>query len=966
MGTARATGTSELARQLRAHVRGPVRIDAGARALYATDASNYRQLPIAVVTPRDAADVQATLAVCRERGIPVLARGGGTSLAGQGCNRTVVLDFSRHMNRILDIDAANRTATVEPGVVLDELRGAVAKHGLTFGPDPATHSRCTLGGMIGNNSCGVHSIMAGRTVDNVQALEIITYSGERMWVGETSSDQLDQILAGGGRRSEIYAALHALRERYAQQVADRYPGIPRRVSGYNLDELMHETGMHVARALVGSEGTCVLVLQARLRLVPQPAVRRTVVLGFADGPAAADAVPAVMKHQPIGLEGFDGVLMDDVRSLGLHREGWDLLPDGGGWLLAELGAGTAEQAGAAAQRLAADFEHARVLDENEAPQVWGIRESGLGATARVPGQRPTWPGWEDSAVDPARLGDYLRELRALCDRFGYHAALYGHFGQGCVHTRIDFDLTSAAGVAAFRSFITEAARLCVRYGGSLSGEHGDGQARAELLPLMFGADLVAAFAEFKRIWDPDAMMNPRQVVDPDGLDENLRLGPHYRPRQLQTHFAFTEDGGDFARAVSRCVGVGACRTHSGTVMYPSYQATREEEHSTRGRAHLLFELLNGDELTDGWRDPHVKDALDLCMSCKGCKHDCPVGVDMARYKAEFLSHWYSRRLRPAPAYSMGLLMHTARLASAMPGLANTVTHAPGLATLAKRLAGVHPARDTPRFAPATFRHAWARRPQPDNPGGMPVLLWPDTFTDHFHPHTGVAAARVLQDAGCAVSLPSRWVCCGRPLYDWGMLGHARRLLTRTLQVIGAQIDAGIPVVVLEPSCASVFREELTELLPRDRLAARLAAQTYTLAEFLDQHRPDWRPPELDGSVLAHGHCHDRSVLDFAAEQRLLQRTGASLDVPSTGCCGMAGAFGFEAAHYGIAQAVGEQELLPAVRNASAQTTLVADGFSCREQIRQGTGRTPAHLAEVLAAALPAGSRGRGGPAQGRR
>ncbi len=482
------------------------------------------------------------------------------------------------------------------------------------------------------------------------------------------------------------------------------------------------------------------------RLVPQPAARRTVVIGFADGPAAADAVPAVMKHQPIGLEGFDGVLMDDVRSLGLHRAGWDLLPDGGGWLLAELGAGTAEQAGAAAQCLAADFDHARVLSEDEAPQVWGIRESGLGATARVPGQRPTWPGWEDSAVAPARLGDYLRELRALCDRFGYHAALYGHFGQGCVHTRIDFDLASATGVAAFRSFMTEAARLCVRYGGSLSGEHGDGQARAELLPLMFGSELVAAFTDFRRIWDPDAMMNPRKVVDPDGLDENLRLGPHYRPRQLQTHFAFTEDGGDFAQAVSRCVGVGACRTHSGTVMCPSYQATREEEHSTRGRAHLLFELLNGDELTDGWRDPHVKDALDLCMSCKGCKHDCPVGVDMARYKAEFLSHWYSRRLRPAPAYSMGLLMHAARLASLAPGLTNAVTHAPGLSTLAKRLAGVHPARDAPRFAPATFRRAWARRPGPPEPGGMPVLLWPDTFTDHFHPQTGVAAVRVLQDA----------------------------------------------------------------------------------------------------------------------------------------------------------------------------------------------------------------------------
>lgn len=948
----------QLAQQLRARVRGEVRVDPGARALYATDASNYRQLPIGVVTPRDAHDVVETVAVCRDRGIPVLARGGGTSLAGQGCNTAVVLDFSRHMNAILDIDAAGRTATVEPGVVLDDLRAAVAEHGLTFGPDPATHSRCTLGGMIGNNSCGVHSIMAGRTVDNVQALEILTYDGERMWVGSTSPEDFDRIVAAGGRPGQIYAALRALQERHGQQVRERFPDIPRRVSGYNLDELSPEAGFHVARALVGTEGTCVLVLQAQLRLVPMPPERRTVVLAFTDGPAAADAVPAVMAHEPIGLEGFDEVLMADVRKLGLHRDGWSLLPEGGGWLLAELGAQSTSEVEHAAARLAADFQHSRVLTAEESPQVWGIRESGLGATARVPGQAPTWPGWEDSAVDPAVLGDYLRELRTLYDRYGYHAALYGHFGQGCVHSRVSFDLASATGIATFRQFLNEAAHLCVRYGGSLSGEHGDGQARAELLPLMFGDELVGAFADFKRIWDPTSMMNPGKVVTPDLLDTNLRLGPHYRPRQVKTHFAFTDDDGDFGKAVSRCVGVGACRAHSGTVMCPSYQATREEEHSTRGRAHLLFELLNGDELADGWRDPHVKDALGLCMSCKGCKHDCPVDVDMARYKAEFLSHWYHRRIRPPAAYSMGMIMYGARLGSAMPALANAVTNTPVLSTLAKRIAGVHPDRQAPRFAPVTFRAAFKHRPDRSTRAGAPVLLWPDTFTDHFHPQTGVAAVRVLEDAGCSVSLPAKWVCCGRPLYDWGMLAQAKRLLVRTLKIIGAEIDAGLPVVVLEPSCASVFRNELTELLPHDHRAARLAAQTYTLAEYLEQHRPEWTPPTVPGSLLVQGHCHDRSVLDFGAGQRLLQHTGATVDIPASGCCGMAGAFGFEAAHYDIAQTVGEQELLPAVRAAPASTTLVADGFSCREQIRQNTGRTPIHLAEVLATQLGYARRGK--------
>jgi FAD/FMN-containing dehydrogenase/Fe-S oxidoreductase len=880
-----ATTASVLARDLRARIRGQVRIDAGARALYATDASNYRQLPIAVITPRDEADVVAAVAVCRDHQLPVLARGGGTSLAGQGCNTAVVLDFSRHMNNILELNPDARTATVQPGVVLDDLRDAAARHGLTFGPDPATHSRCTLGGMIGNNSCGVHSIMAGRTADNVLELDILTYDGHRMRVGPTSPEQLDQIIAAGGRRAGIYAGLAALRDRCGDQVRERFPGIPRRVSGYNLDELLPERGFHVARALVGAEGTCVLVLAATLRLVPAPPQRRTVVLGFADGPAAADAVPGVMEHHPVGLEGFDGVLMADVRKLGLQKAAWDLLPGGGGWLLAELGGDTAAEADAAASDLAAGFDHARLLTDQEAPRVWGIRESGLGATARVPGQRPAWPGWEDSAVDPARLGDYLRELRKLCDRYGYHAALYGHFGQGCVHTRIDFDLGTAAGVATFRSFMTEAAKLCVRFGGSLSGEHGDGQARAELLPIMFGSELVNAFAEFKRIWDPGSMMNPHKVVDASPLDAHLRLGRHYRPRQLATNFAFADDGGDFARAVSRCVGVGACRAHSGTVMCPSYQATREEEHSTRGRAHLLFELLNGAEMAGRWRDPHVKDALDLCMSCKGCKHDCPVDVDMARYKAEFLSHWYSRRVRPPAAYTMGLMMYGARLASAAPGLANSLTHAPGVSALAKRLAGVHPDRDASRFAPAIFRRAWARRPAPPPGTGMPVLLWPDTFTDHFHPRTGVAAVRVFEDAGCSVSLPAAWVCCGRPLYDWGMLAHARQLLTRTLSVIGDEIDAGVPVVVLEPSCASVFREELTDLLPRDRRASRLAAQTYTLAEFLGQHRPDWSPPALAGPLLAHGHCHDRSVLDFAAEQQLLERAGAAVTYPRRAAAG---------------------------------------------------------------------------------
>jgi len=563
-----APGAAELARALRPRLRGEVRIDPGVRALYSTDASNYRQLPIAVVTPRDAADVEATLEACSQRGLPVLSRGGGTSLAGQTCNTAVVLDFSRHMNQILQIDLEGRTATVEPGVVLDDLRDALTADGLTFGPDPATHNRCTLGGMIGNNSCGTHSLTTGRTADNVDALEVITYDGVRMWVGATDNGELDRLVTGPGRIGQIYTGLVQLRDRNADLIRQRFPQIPRRVSGYNLDQLLPENHFNLARALVGTEGTCVVVLKAKLRLTSLPPVRRTVVIGFEDAAAAADAVPAVLELKPYGLEGFDDVLMRDVRKLGLHRDGWPLLPDGGGWLLVELGGESEQEVEEDARRLAAAYDSARALTPRQSQHVWGIRESGLGATARVPGEAPTWPGWEDSAVDPFVLGDYLRELRRLYDRYGYHAALYGHYGQGCVHSRVDFDLASADGIATFRTFLDDAADVCVRYGGSLSGEHGDGQARAALLPKMYGPELVDAFGQFKALWDPESKMNPGKVVDPAAPVDNLRLGAHYRPRPLPTTFAFAADDGDFAKAVTRCVGVGACRSHSGTVMCP--------------------------------------------------------------------------------------------------------------------------------------------------------------------------------------------------------------------------------------------------------------------------------------------------------------------------------------------------------------------------------------------------------------
>ncbi len=939
---------------LRERVRGEVRFDAGSRALYATDASNYRQAPIGVVLPLDTEDAIQAVAVCREHGAPILARGGGTSLAGQCCNAAVVLDFPKYMNRVLALDPERKTARVQPGVVLDDLRDAAERHHLTFGSDPATHNRCTLGGMIGNNSCGVHSVMAGKTSDNVIELEILTYDGERMRVGATSEEELARIIAEGGRRGEIYTALRDLRNRYADQIRQRFPRIPRRVSGFNLEALLPEAGFQVARALVGSENTCVTVLEATVQLVASPPARTLLVLGYPDAFVAADHVPEILRYAPTGLEGFDDRLVEAVRDKGEHAAGLKLLPQGGGWLMVEFGGESLEDANAKAGRLmealggSSTAPNMKLVDDpHNTELIWKVRESGLGASARIPGHRDTWPGWEDSAVAPEALGGYLRDLRKLTDRYGYYNSLYGHFGQGCIHTRIDFDLVTAAGIERFLAFMNDAADLVVQYGGSLSGEHGDGQARAALLPKMFGPELVEAFREFKAIWDPDGKMNPGKVVSPYSIEQNLRLGTNYEPAEPKTHFQFPDDSGSFARATLRCVGVGLCRRHEGGTMCPSYMATREEADSTRGRAHALFEMLQGEVIQEGWRSEAVRESLDLCLACKGCKHDCPVNVDMATYKSEFLSHYYERRLRPPAAYSMGLIYWWARLAAYAPRFVNAATRAPVVSALAKSVGGIAPEREIPRFAPVTLKQ-WFRGRSTRNPNGPRVLLWADTFNNHFHPETARAAVEVLEVAGFQVIVPEQSLCCGRPLYDWGMLNTAQRLLRQILDALRPYIETGVPVVGLEPSCISVFRDELVNLFPTDPDARRLKEQSYMLGDFLAQHAPDFHPPTLAGTAVVHGHCHHKSVLGMDGEETVLRRMGLTYTLLDDGCCGMAGAFGFERGeHYDVSIKCGERALLPAVRAAPTEALILTDGFSCREQIAQLTGRRALHLAEAL-------------------
>ena len=942
---------------LRKTVRGEVRFGGGDRGMYAQDAGNYRMVPICVVLPKDSADVMYTLAACRRHGAPLLARGGGTGIPGQTVNSAVVLDFSKYMNRILELNVREGFARVQPGLVLDTLRDAASPYGLTFGPDPATHSRCTLGGMIGNNSCGIHSVMAGETVDNIDELEIATYDGARFTVGATPQDALLRIASTADRRGQIYSRLKALTDRYADRIRQEFPRIPRRVSGFNLPALLPENGFHVARALVGSECTCILILSAKTRLVKNPAAHSLLVIGYPDIYTAADHVVEPMAYSPIALEALDDTFITDMRKKGLHPAHSDLLPEGKAWLLIEFGGANKAEADASAHKLMDAYRkrgHAPAMKLFDDPvaerQIWDLREAGLGATARVPGEPDNHEGWEDSAVPPERLGAYLRELKQLMDKYDYTGALYGHFGQGCVHTRLTFDLKTEAGIAHFRGFLIEAADLVVKEGGSLSGEHGDGQARGELLSRMYSPELIEAFAEFKSIWDPAWKMNPGKVIAPYRTDENLRLGTHYHPPELPTHFRYPDDHHSFAEATERCVGAGVCRRkHSGT-MCPSYMVTLEEKHSTRGRARLLNELVRGETIKEGWRSEEVKEALDLCLSCKGCRGECPVQVDMATYKAEFLSHYYKGRLRPRQAYSSGLIYYWARIASHMPAVVNFFAGAPLLQDLFKFAAGYAPQRQIPHFAPETFKRWFARRMR-ENQSGPPVILWADTFNNHFTPAVARAAVLVLEDAGYQVMVPQQSLCCGRPLYDYGMLGLAKRQLRQVLDALRAPIEAGVPIVGLEPSCVAVFRDELTNLYPGDEDAKRLAVQTFTLAEFLHDKVPQYKPPQLLQKALVHGHCHHKAILHFEKETALLKDMGMDCEVLDSGCCGMAGAFGYEKQHYEIGRQCGERVLLPAVRAAPRGTILVSDGFSCREQIRQETGRKALHFAQVLERAL---------------
>jgi FAD/FMN-containing dehydrogenase/Fe-S oxidoreductase len=889
----------------------------------------------------------------------VTLRGAGTSVAGNAVGPGIVLDTSRHLNRVLSLDPQARTAVVEPGAVLDTLQAAARPHGLRFGPDPSTHARCTIGGMIGNNACGPHAVAYGRTADNVVALDVVDGAGRRFTAGSTAT----------GHGPASVPGLDALVQHHLATLRTELGRFGRQVSGYSLEHLLPERGGDLARALVGTEGTCALVLGATVRLVEAAPATAVAVLGYPDMATAADAVPALLGHAPLAVEGIDARLVDVVRRHA-GRDRVPPLPDGGGWLFIETGGTTPAGALAAARRLAADGGTAAatvVPAGPEARALWRIREDGAGLAGRTATGSAAWPGWEDAAVPPAQLGAYLRDFEKLMREHGVDGLAYGHFGDGCVHVRLDLPLAERP--SSLRAFLVGAAELVAGYGGSLSGEHGDGRARSELLPIMYSPAAIGAFAEFKQLFDPDDLLNPGVVVRPRPVDADLRR-PAARPLPLARRpggLALAEDDGDLTTAVHRCVGVGKCRADTsaaGGFMCPSYLATRDEKDSTRGRARVLQELANGSLIRfekrssgRGVAPAEVLESLDLCLSCKACSSDCPAGVDLAAYKADVLHQAYRGRLRPIAHYALGQLPRWARLAGVAPRAVNALLRPRAVQKLVLRAGGMDPRRTVPRFAAQPFRR-WAAarvRPAPAPSSAQPaVALWADSFSDAFSPEVARAAVRVLGAAGYRVYLPAGPACCGLTWISTGQLDGARARLRRTLGTLEPFVAAGLPVVGLEPSCTAVLRDDLLELLPDDPRAAALSAAAVTLAELLTRPRPDgtvWQPPRLDGvEVIAQPHCHQHAVMGYQADTALLAAAGASVQVLA-GCCGLAGNFGMERGHYEVSVAVAEHALLPALRAAHPSAVLLADGFSCRTQAAQLAGRDGVHLAQLLAGRL---------------
>ncbi|MGA9101751.1 FAD-binding and (Fe-S)-binding domain-containing protein [Aeromicrobium sp.] len=938
--------TSDVVEALRQAGVTDVDDSALARALYSTDASLYRVVPRVVVRPRHVDEVLAVVDACAATGVPLTARGAGTSIAGNAVGAGVVVDFVKHLNRVHAIDPEARTAIVDPGVVHASLQRAAAPHGLRYGPDPSTHTRCTVGGMIGNNACGNHALGYGRSADNVAGLDVVTAAGERLTLGRDvapASPTLERL------RTVVAGELSTVRTEMGT--------FGRQVSGYSLEHLLPERGFDVASFMAGTEGTLGVLLGATVDLVRDATYRHLVVLGYPTMADAADDVPAMLPFGPKACEGLNARIVEVFRAA--HGAGSvPDLPTGDGFLYVELaGEDAAELAAIAARVVTASdaLAHRHVIEPGEQAVLWRMREEGAGLAARAL-DPPGLSGWEDAAVPPANLGAYLRDFEALMEQHHVHGVPYGHFGDGCVHIRIDFPLDEPGGHAVYRDFVTDAARLTASHGGSLSGEHGDGRARSELLPLMYSAETIALFRAVKDVFDPSNLLNPGVLVDPAPLDADLRgSGRGWEPglAPARQGLRLLHDDGDFGKAVHRCTGVGKCladSSASGGVMCPSYLATRDEKDSTRGRARVLQEMVDGRLVTGGYAAPEVHEALDLCLSCKGCLNDCPTGIDMATYKSEVLHQTYRGRRRPRSHYVLGRLPFWARLLAPLAWFANLGLRTPGLRSIARWIAGVDQRRSLPMFATKRFSRLSRSHQAGPQTATNRVLLWADSFTEYFSTAGGLAAVDVLEAAGYQVETLERPQCCGLTWITTGQLDTARDLVGRAVSQLHPYVADGVPVVGLEPSCLSVLRSDAVELLDDPR-AAEVAGGVMTLAELLARTE-GWNAPNLTGTeVVVQPHCHQASVMGFEADMAVLERTGATI-TRLAGCCGLAGNFGVEKGHYDVSVAVAEHQLLPAVRDAGPNAVVLADGFSCRTQLDDLADVQALHLAQLLAGPAP--------------
>ena len=933
--------------------RSGMREDMTTRAAYSSDASIFRRIPKAVIEPQSVEDIRDGIAIAQERGWSIISRGGGTSVAGNAIGTGLIIDTSRYFNRILDIDVENRTATVEPGVVCDALRTAVAEHGLTYGPDPSTHSRCTIGGMVANNACGSHSVAYGTAAENLVSVTIMLASGKEI------------TFDGSGVSDEgIDKQLHQLVDAHAELIDAELGRFPRQVSGYGLHYLLDKHGFDAAKAIAGTEGTVGVITKMTVRLVEVPKVKALAVLAFETVYDAASAAARLRLPGVATIEGMGGDLLDALRSKrGQERAGGNLpgnrkgIP-AGGWLYCEVGGDTLEEAEALAQTVAASVETVDTIvvsDPQEMRELWRIREASAGVVTRLPDGGEAWPNWEDSAVPPENLADYLRDLYALMDKYSLRGIPFGHFGEGCVHVRISFDFGSQEGIEIFHKFMNEAAELVSSYGGSLSGEHGDGRARSALLDRMYSEEMRGLFKQFKDIMDPDGLFNPGVLVDPDEVTDGLRMAPGQRTFELTPVHKFSHDKGSMVNAVNRCVGVSACRSEENS-MCPSFQITGDEVHSTRGRARLLSEMFRGESVADGYQSEEVLEALDLCLSCKACASECPVNVDMATYKSEFLHKHYQGKIRPMAHYMMGwlpLLGHIAHKIPLLPRVIDLSMRTPGLKTLIATIGGLDTSRPLIRFAPTSLRK-WHKK-RSSIAATKTVVLWPDSFNASLDTSPATAAVEVLEELGYNVEIPQEFVCCGLTWHSTGQLDMTQRVLKQTAKVMQPYLDRGLTVIGIEPSCTVMLTGEATELSD-DPAITQLANATVSFAEFVAPlikekvDAGDIKPANI--SALTQVHCHEKSLGDPQHSAMLLDALGVSQSDIETGCCGLAGNWGFEKGHAEMSMALGERELFPKVRKAEQNNhAVIADGFSCRTHIDQGTGVAPQHIAEIVRAVV---------------